>query len=74
MPAPLQEVKLPADPNKSSWFETGQAITRVKLSRFCDERVVLDVLKYRGEFAARFPMVSDQIVVKEFFGCYKVHI
>jgi hypothetical protein len=72
MPAPQQALALPEDPNKSSWFETGQAITRVKLSRFCDELLVLQLLKPRAEFAARFPMISDQIAVKEFFGCYKV--
>jgi hypothetical protein len=72
MPAPLQELKFPEDLHKSTWFEEGEAITRVKLSRFCDERIVLDVLKHRGEFAARFPGIIDQTAVKEFFGCYKV--
>ncbi len=70
---PYQAPPLPsgADHNQP-WFEVGKANKRIKLSRFCDDRLIVQLLKQRGEFMRKYRMVSDQIVIKEFFGCYKV--
>jgi hypothetical protein len=69
---PQDTYTTPEDSKASTCFETGQAITRIKLSHFCDERLVLALLKQREDFVEKYPTISDQALVKKFFGCYKV--
>jgi hypothetical protein len=53
----------------SEWIETGKAVQRIQLSRFCDEPLLLSLLERRKFLATSGASLA---AVEQHFGCFQV--